>query len=71
VLESVDIGRQSIGDYEATAGREAVERLRILAESLNITCANPVPWSRGPSLQEESRPSLCSDLSRTSVLPRG
>jgi hypothetical protein len=45
VLESVDIGRQSIGDYEATAGREAVERLRILAESLNITCANPVPWS--------------------------
>jgi len=33
-LESVDVGRQSIGDYEACAGREAVERLRILAEPL-------------------------------------
>lgn len=34
MLESVDVGRQSIGDYEASAGREAVERLLSLAEPL-------------------------------------
>ena len=31
MLESVDVGRQTVADYEATAGREAVERLRELA----------------------------------------
>jgi 6-phosphofructokinase len=31
LLESVDVGRQTVADYEATAGREAVERLRELA----------------------------------------
>ena len=36
MLESVDVGRQSIGDYEGTAGREAVERLRSLAEPLRV-----------------------------------
>lgn len=32
MLESVDVGRQFVGDYEPTAGREVVERLRALAE---------------------------------------
>jgi hypothetical protein len=34
MLESVDVGKRSVADYEATAGREAVERLRALAEPL-------------------------------------
>jgi hypothetical protein len=31
MLESVDVGKRSVADYEATAGSEAVERLRALA----------------------------------------
>ena len=34
MLESVDVGKRAVADYEATAGREAVERLRALAEPL-------------------------------------
>jgi hypothetical protein len=34
VLESVDVGKRAVADYKATAGREAVERLRELAEPL-------------------------------------
>jgi hypothetical protein len=40
VLESVDVGKRSVADYEATAGREAVERLRELADLLG---ARPAP----------------------------
>jgi len=53
MLESVDVGRQSIGDYEACAGREAVERLRSLAEPLKgarVLHLNATPyggWGRG------------------------
>ena len=34
MLESVDVGKRAIADYEATAGLGAVERLRASAESL-------------------------------------
>jgi hypothetical protein len=34
MLGSVDVGKRSVADYESTAGREAVERLRALAEPL-------------------------------------
>ena len=34
MLESVDVGKRAVADYEATAGPEVVERLRALAESL-------------------------------------
>jgi len=34
VLESVDVGKRAIADYGATAGLEAVERLRASAEPL-------------------------------------
>ena len=34
MLESVDVGKRAVADYEATAGREAVERLRELAKLL-------------------------------------
>lgn len=50
MLESVDVGRQSIGDYEATAGREAAERLRILAEPLSgarVLHLNATPYGGG------------------------
>jgi len=34
MLESVEVGKRSVADYEATAGRETVERLKELAEPL-------------------------------------
>jgi trehalose synthase len=65
VLESVDIGRQSIGDYEATAGREAVERLRVLAESLRETRVlhlNATPYGGGVAEILRSEVPLLRDL---------
>ena len=34
MLETVEVGKRSVADYEATAGRETVERLKELAEPL-------------------------------------
>jgi trehalose synthase len=65
VLESVDIGRQSIGDYEVTAGREAVERLRVLAESLRETRVlhlNATPYGGGVAEILRSEVPLLRDL---------
>jgi trehalose synthase len=50
MLESVDVGRQSIGDYEATVGREIIEWLRSLAEPLEgarILHLNATPYGGG------------------------
>ena len=50
MLESVDVGKQSIGDYEATTGREAVDRLRSLAEPLRgarVLHLNATPYGGG------------------------
>ena len=47
MLESVDVGRQSIGDYEVTAGREVIERLRSLAEPLRGALAPECNSLRG------------------------
>jgi trehalose synthase len=50
MLESVDIGRQSIDDYEASSGRETIERLRSLAEPLRgarVLHLNATPYGGG------------------------
>lgn len=51
MLESVDVGRQSVGDYGTTAaGAEAVERLRLLADPLRgarILHLNATPYGGG------------------------
>jgi hypothetical protein len=50
VLESVDVGKQSIGDYEACAGREMVEQLRSLAKPLRearVLHLNATPYGGG------------------------
>ena len=65
MLESVDVGRQSIGDYEATAGREALERLRILAEPLRgsrVLHLNATPYGGGVAEILRSEVPLLRDL---------
>ena len=65
MLESVDVGRQSIGDYEATAGREAVERLRSLAEPLKgarVLHLNATPYGGGVAEILRSEVPLLRDL---------
>ncbi|MDF2703938.1 MAG: glycosyl transferase, group 1, partial [Rubrobacteraceae bacterium] len=65
MLESVDVGRQSIEDYEATAGREAVERLRALAESLagaRVLHLNATPYGGGVAEILRSEVPLLRDL---------
>ena len=65
MLESVDIGRQSIGDYEATAGRQAVERLHSLAESLEgarVLHLNATPYGGGVAEILRSEVPLLRDL---------
>jgi trehalose synthase len=65
VLESVDVGRQSIGDYEASAGREAVERLRSLAEPLRgarVLHLNATPYGGGVAEILRSEVPLLRDL---------
>jgi hypothetical protein len=47
MLESVDVGRSSVSDYEPTAGPEVVERLRALAGPLRgarILHLNTTPY---------------------------
>ena len=36
MLESVDVGKRAIADYETTAGLEVVERLKELAKPLDV-----------------------------------
>jgi len=65
MLESVDVGRQSISDYEATAGREVIERLRSLAEPLQgarILHLNATPYGGGVAEILRSEVPLLRDL---------
>jgi trehalose synthase len=65
VLESVDVGRQSIGDYQASAGREVVERLRSLAEPLRgarVLHLNATPYGGGVAEILRSEVPLLRDL---------
>ena len=65
MLESVDVGKQSIGDYEATAGREVVERLRSLAEPLTRGAGlhlNATPYGGGVAEILRSEVPLLRDL---------
>jgi trehalose synthase len=65
MLESVDVGRQSIGGYEATAGREVIERLRSLAEPLRGTRVlhlNATPYGGGVAEILRSEVPLLRDL---------
>ena len=65
MLESVDVGRQSIGDYEATAGREVIERLRSLAEPLRgarVLHLNATPYGGGVAEILRSEVPLMRDL---------
>ncbi|HEY6690367.1 MAG TPA: glycosyltransferase, partial [Rubrobacter sp.] len=65
MLESVDIGRQSIDDYEASAGRERIERLRSLAEPLRgarVLHLNATPYGGGVAEILRSEVPLLRDL---------
>jgi trehalose synthase len=65
MLESVDVGRQSIGDYEATAGHEEIERLRSLAEPLQgarVLHLNATPYGGGVAEILRSEVPLMRDL---------
>jgi len=65
VLESVDVGKRSVADYEAAAGREAVERLRELAEPLRgarVLHLNATPYGGGVAEILRSEVPLLRDL---------
>ena len=65
MLESVDVGRRFVSDYEATAGREAVENLRVLAEPLRgarILHLNATPYGGGVAEILRSQVPLLRDL---------
>jgi trehalose synthase len=65
VLESVDVGKRAIADYEATAGREVVERLRSLAEPLRgarVLHLNATPYGGGVAEILRSEVPLLRDL---------
>jgi trehalose synthase len=65
VLESVDVGKRTIADYEATAGQEAVERLRALAEPLKgarVLHLNATPYGGGVAEILRSEVPLLRDL---------
>ena len=65
MLESVDVGRQSVGDYEATAGSEVVEQLRSLAELLKgarVLHLNATPYGGGVAEILRSEVPLLRDL---------
>jgi trehalose synthase len=65
LLESVGVGRQSIDDYEAAAGRDVVERLRTLAESLRgarVLHLNATPYGGGVAEILRSEVPLLRDL---------
>src|SRR5215207_3058790 len=65
MLESVDVGRQAIGEYEATASRAAVDRLRSLAEPLRgarVLHLNATPYGGGVAEILRSEVPLLRDL---------
>jgi len=65
VLESVDVGKRAVADYEASAGREAVERLRELAEPLRgarVLHLNATPYGGGVAEILRSEVPLLRDL---------
>ena len=65
MLESVDVGKCAVADYEATAGREAVERLRELAELLRgarVLHLNTTPYGGGVAEILRSEVPLLRDL---------
>ncbi|MGB3635345.1 MAG: glycosyltransferase [Rubrobacteraceae bacterium] len=65
MLESVDVGQQFVGDYEATVGKEVIERLRLLAEPLRgmrILHLNATPYGGGVAEILRSEVPLLRDL---------
>ena len=65
MLESVDIGKRSIADYESTAGPETLERLKTLAEPLRgarILHLNATPYGGGVAEILRSEVPLLRDL---------
>lgn len=65
MLESVHIGRQSIGVYEAAAGHDVVEQLRTLAEPLQgarVLHLNATPYGGGVAEILRSEVPLLRDL---------
>jgi trehalose synthase len=65
VLESVDVGKRSVADYEATAGSEAVGRLEELAEPLRgarVLHLNATPYGGGVAEILRSEVPLLRDL---------
>ena len=65
MLESVDVGKRAVADYEASAGREAVERLRELAEPLRgarVLHLNATPYGGGVAEILRSEVPLLRDL---------
>ena len=65
MLESVDVGKRAVADYEATAGLESVERLRALAEPLRgarVLHLNATPYGGGMAEILRSEIPLLRDL---------
>lgn len=65
MLESVDVGRQSVESYAATAGDEVVARLRVLAEPLRgarVLHLNATPYGGGVAEILRSEVPLLRDL---------
>jgi trehalose synthase len=65
VLESVDVGKRGVADYEATAGPEAIERLRASAEPLRgarVLHLNATPYGGGVAEILRSEVPLLRDL---------
>ena len=65
MLESVDVGKRAVADYEATAGPESVERLRTLAEPLRgarVLHLNATPYGGGVAEILRSEVPLLRDL---------
>jgi len=65
VLESADVGRRLVGDYESTSGHEALERLRSLAEPLRavrVLHLNATPYGDGVAEILRSEVHLLRDL---------
>jgi trehalose synthase len=65
VLECVDVGKRSLGDYEAAVGSEAVEQLEELAEPLSgarVLHLNATPYGGGVAEILRSEVPLLRDL---------
>ena len=65
MLEKVDVGKQPIGEYEAAAGRDVIERLRTLAEPLRgarVLHLNATPYGGGVAEILRSEVPLLRDL---------